>query len=147
MFNKTVEKPLHPIINSGLYKLSIPYFLGQSVPDNETEGHRVYHFPVEAYIQRDNDLAKGIMARFVIYEEERRLVGDWYYKIATILRRAYFTALFIPDHPEKIKWIEYRSASRSDIYEEEIYEIELEWDKDCQWYSFVGMKRLNNIFD
>lgn len=101
MFNKTVETPIHSIINSGLYKLSIPYFLGQSVADNEADGHRVYHFPVEAYIRRDEDLAKGIMARFVIFEDERRLVGDWYYEIATILRRAYFTALFIPDQPKK----------------------------------------------
>ncbi|MFP3126261.1 hypothetical protein OH784_26870 [Ectobacillus funiculus] len=31
------------------------------------------------------------------------------------------------DHPEVIKWIEYRSARRSDIFREEILEIKLGW--------------------
>lgn len=147
MFNKTLEIPMHPIINSGLYKLSIPYFLGQSVPINEEDEYKVYQFPVEAYIRTDEDLEKGVFARFVIYEDESRLVGDWYNSIATILRRSYFTALFIPDTPEKIKWIEYRSSNRSLHGKEEIYEIELEWTKDQQEYNFIGLKNLDSIFD
>ena len=58
---------------------------------------------------------------------EHRLAGDRYADLATILRRTYFTALFMQDHPEVIKWIEYRSARRSDIFREEILEIKLGW--------------------
>ncbi|MGE7609816.1 hypothetical protein ACQKML_24915 [Peribacillus frigoritolerans] len=69
------------------------------------------------------------------------------WRIATILRRSYFTALFIPDTPEKIKWIEYRSSNRSLLGKEEIYEIELECTKDQQEYKFIGSKNLDSIFD
>ena len=58
---------------------------------------------------------------------EHRSAGDRYADLATILRRTYFTALFMQDHPEVIKWIEYRSARRSDIFREEILEIKLGW--------------------
>ena len=62
-----------------------------------------------------------------MYRNEHRSAGDRYADLATILRRAYFTAMFMPDHPEVIKWIEYRSARRSDIFREEILEIKSGW--------------------
>jgi hypothetical protein len=147
IFSKVEEVPLQPIINSGLYKLSIPHFLGQSARVDGSDEHIVHHFPVEAYIRTDEDLAKGIFARFVIYPSEQRPAGDRYAHLATILRRAYFTVLFIPDHPEVIKWIEYRSAHRSNIFQEDILEIKLEWDKKAACYRFVEQSKLDSIFD
>ncbi|MGG4265450.1 hypothetical protein [Peribacillus simplex] len=146
MFNKTLEiPPMKPVINSGLYKLSIPYFLGQSVPVNGDDEFKVYQFPVEAYIRTDKDLEKGVIARFVIYGDETRVVGDRYSSIATILRRSYFTALFIPDTPEKIKWIEYRSSKKNVRAEDEIFEIELTWNEKLQEYKFSDQKKLDSI--
>ncbi|MFB9760434.1 hypothetical protein [Ectobacillus funiculus] len=72
-------------------------------------------------------MAKGIFIIIAVYGNEHRSVGDRYADVATILRRTYFTALFMQDHPEVIKWIEYRSARRSDIFREEILEIKLGW--------------------
>jgi hypothetical protein len=67
--------------------------------------------------------------------------------LATILRRAYFTALFIPNVPEKIKWIEHRNPENTVLNREEIVEIELEWDEKTASYSFVGQRFLNSILD
>ncbi|PHG54357.1 hypothetical protein [Bacillus toyonensis] len=152
MFNKVKEVPLDSVINSGVYKLSIPYFVGQpsNLGANTFEGEYVYEvssYPVEAYIRMDKDLEKGVFARFVIYGNEKKVVGHHFSDLATVLRRAYFTAIFLPDVPERVKWIEYRSAEKNDIYQEEILEIELEWDKDTASYSFVQLKRLDSIFD
>ncbi|MGS2749779.1 hypothetical protein ACVAMH_23265 [Bacillus zanthoxyli] len=151
MFNKVKEVPLDSVINSGVYKLSIPYFVGQpsNLGADTIEGEYVYEvssFPVEAYIRMDKDLEKGVFARFVMYENEKELVGYRYADLATVLRRSYFTAMFLPDNPETIKWIEYRSAEKNPQHEEEILEIELEWNKESASYSFVGHKKLDNIF-
>ncbi|EJQ36085.1 hypothetical protein IEE_05466 [Bacillus cereus BAG5X1-1] len=151
MFNKVKEVPLDSVINSGVYKLSIPYFVGQ--PSNlcadTFEGEYVYEvssFPVEAYIRMDKDLEKGVFARFVIYENEKELVGYRYADLATVLRRAYFTAIFLPDVPERVKWIECRSAKKNDILTDEIVEVELKWNKETASYSFVQQKSLDSIF-
>lgn len=99
------------------------YFLGQSVRINENNEYTVNHFPIEAYIRINENLTKGIFTIIVMCGNEYRLAGDRYADLATILRRTYFTAVFMQDHPEVIKWIEYRSARRSDIFREEILEI------------------------
>jgi hypothetical protein len=151
MFNKIIEVPMHSTINSGLYKLSIPYFVGQSVnlgeePNEKYNTYLVKQFPVEAYIRLDEDLENGLFARFVIYENEKDLVGYRYADLATVLRRSYFTTMFLPDNPETIKWIEYRSAEKNPQHEEEILEIELEWNKESASYNFVGHKKIDSIF-
>ncbi|MDC2867933.1 hypothetical protein [Bacillus sp. BP-3] len=89
----------------------------------------------------------GIFARFVIYGNDIQPVGYRYSQLATILRRAYFTALFIPDVPEKIKWIEHRNPENTVLNREEIVEIKLEWDEKIASYSSVGQRFLKSIFD
>ncbi|WP_342720098.1 hypothetical protein AAG068_28480 (plasmid) [Bacillus paramycoides] len=92
---------------------------------NEDKVREVQRFPVEVYVLNDKDIANDIAARFVIYGNDNRLVGDRYVQLATILRKAYFTALFTPDVPEKIKWIGHRNAKNTVRNREEILEIEL----------------------
>jgi hypothetical protein len=149
VFDKTKEKPIRHMtfINSGVYKLSLPFFLGQLTPINENEEYTVYHFPVEVYIQNDEDLAKGILARFVIHPSKLRPAGDKYEDLATILRRAYFTAILMTAPPEGIKWIEYRDADNIGGREGEIREIKLEWDAKTESYRYVNCTILNSIFD
>lgn len=149
MFKKIEEVPMHHRIHSGVYKFKLPYFTGQpiSLESEVGEEREVQQFPVEVYVLTDKDVASGIGARFVIYGNDSRPVGDRYAQLATILRRAYFTALFIPDVPEKIKWIEHRNAENTVLNREEIVEIELEWDRKSASYSFVGQGFLNSIFD
>ncbi|ARJ25676.1 hypothetical protein ACQKFU_33020 [Bacillus mycoides] len=146
MFKKIVEVPMTQHVYSGKYKFELPYFTGQPI-SLESEGREVQHFPVEAYVRTDKDLANGIFARFVIYGNDIRPVGDRCSQLATILRRAYFTALFIPDVPEKIKWIEHRNPENTVLNREEMVEIELEWDEKTASYSSVGQSFLNSIFD
>ncbi|WP_172805486.1 hypothetical protein [Bacillus mycoides] len=149
MFKKIEEVPMQQHIRSGVYKFAIPYISGEliSLESKEDTEREVQQFPVEVYVLADKDVANGITARFVIYGNEIRPVGDRYPQLATILRRAYFTALFIPDIPEKIKWIEHRKAENTVLNREEIVEIELEWNKKLASYSFVGQRFLNSIFD
>ncbi|MEK4578558.1 MULTISPECIES: hypothetical protein [Bacillus] len=78
-----------------------------------------------------------------MYGNDSRSIGDRY----AILRRAYFSALFIPDVPEKIKWIEHCSTKNTVLNKEEILEIELKWDNNSASYSFEGQSFLNSIFD
>lgn len=149
MFKKIEEVPMHHRIHSGVYKFKLPYFTGQPIflESEEGEEREVQQFPVEVYVLTDKDVSSGIGARFVIYGNDSRPVGDRYAQLATILRRAYFTALFIPDVPEKIKWIEHRNAKNTVLNREEIVEVKLEWDKKSASYSFVGQSFLNSIFD
>lgn len=102
---------------------------------------------MEVYVLNDKDIANGIGARFVMYGDDNRSVGDRYAQLATILRKAYFTALFIPDVPEKIKWIEHRNAKNTVRNREEKLKIELKWDEKSASYSIVGQSLLNSIFD
>ncbi|OTY56723.1 hypothetical protein [Bacillus thuringiensis] len=145
MFNRTKEVPKSQQIHSGLYKFELPYITGlfKSMEPNEDKVREVQRFPVEVYVLNDKDIA----ARFVMYGNDTRAVGDRYAQLATILRRAYFTALFIPDVPEKIKWIEHRNAKNTVRNREEILEIELKWDEKSASYSIVGHSLLNSIFD
>ncbi|MES5930075.1 hypothetical protein QCI77_29665 [Bacillus cereus group sp. MG9] len=149
MFNKTKEVPKYQQIHSGVYKFELPYVTGQfmSTESNEDKVREVHRFPVEVYVLNDKDIANGIGARFVMYGNDNRSVGDRYAQLATILRKAYFTALFIPDVPEKIKWIEHRSTKNTVLNKEEILEIELKWDNKSASYSFEGQSFLNSIFD
>ncbi|MDA1618973.1 hypothetical protein PDK03_20685 [Bacillus cereus group sp. TH204-1LC] len=149
MFNRTKEVPKYQQIHSGLYKFELPYITGlfKSMEPNEDKVREVQRFPVEVYVLNDKDIANDIAARFVMYGNATRSVGDRYAQLATILRRAYFTALFIPDVPEKIKWIEHRSAENTVLNREEIVEIELKWDEKSASYSLVGHSFLNSIFD
>jgi hypothetical protein len=150
MFNRTKELPKYQQIHSGVYKFELPYVTGlfmstESIKDKVRE---VQQFPVEVYVLNDKDIARDISARFVIYGNGSRSVGDRYAQLATILRRAYFTALFIPDVPQKIKWIEYRDSKKNTVLnKEEILEVELKWDEKSASYSFVGNSFLNSIFD
>ncbi|HHB1887441.1 hypothetical protein J0818_28590 [Bacillus cereus] len=149
MFNRTKEVPKYQQIHSGVYKFELPYITGlfKSMEPNEDKVREVQRFPVEVYVLNDKDIANDITARFVMYGNDTRSVGDRYAQLATILRRAYFTALFIPDVPEKIKWIEHRSAENTVLNREEIVEIELKWDEKSASYSLVGHSFLNSIFD
>lgn len=149
MFNRTKEVPKYQQIHSGVYKFELPYITGlfKSMEPNEDKVREVQRFPVEVYVLNDKDIANDIAARFVMYGNDTRSVGDRYAQLATILRRAYFTALFIPDVPEKIKWIEHRSAENTVLNREEIVEIELKWDEKSASYSLVGHSFLNSIFD
>lgn len=149
MFNRTKEIPKYQQIHSGLYKFELPYITGlfKSMEPNEDKVREVQRFPVEVYGLNDKDIANDIEARFVMYGNDNRSVGDRYAQLATILRRAYFTALFIPDVPEKIKWIEHRNAKNTVRNREEILEIELKWDEKSASYSIVGHSLLNSIFD
>ncbi|MEH7458068.1 hypothetical protein V7183_12720 [Bacillus sp. JJ1127] len=149
MFNKTKEVPKYQQKHSGVYKFELPYFTGLviSMESNEDKLREVQRFPVEVYVLTDKDLASGIGARFVMYGNDSRSVGDRYAQLATILRRAYFTALFIPDVPRKIKWIEYRDAKNTVLNREEILEIKLKWDEKSASYSIVGHSLLKSIFD
>ncbi|GIX59422.1 hypothetical protein P4310_18015 [Bacillus thuringiensis] len=149
MFNRTKEVPKYQQIHSGLYKFELPYITGlfKSMEANEDKVREVQRFPVEVYVLNDKDIANDIEARFVMFGNDTRSVGDRYAQLATILRRAYFTALFIPDVPEKIKWIEHRNAKNTVRNREEILEIELKWDEKSASYSIVGHSLLNSIFD
>ncbi|HEF1906369.1 MULTISPECIES: hypothetical protein [Bacillus] len=149
MFNRTKELPKYQQIHSGVYKFELPYVTGlfMSTESNKDKVREVQQFPVEVYVLNDKDIARGISARFVIYGNGSRSVGDRYAQLATILRRAYFTALFIPDVPQKIKWIEYRDSKNTVLNKEEILEVELKWDEKSASYSFVGNSFLNSIFD
>ncbi|TKH29867.1 hypothetical protein [Bacillus cereus] len=149
MFNRTKEVPKYQQIHSGVYKFELPYITGlfKSMEPNEDKVREVQRFPVEVYVLNDKDIANDIAARFVMYGNDTRSVGDRYAQLATILRRAYFTALFIPDAPEKIKWIEHRNAKNTVLNREEIVEIELKWDEKSASYSLVGHSFLNSIFD
>ncbi|MDV6039979.1 hypothetical protein N7X28_26430 [Bacillus sp. SM-B1] len=149
MFNRTKEVPKYQQIHSGLYKFELPHITGlfKSMEPDEDKVREVQRFPVEVYVLNDKDIANDIAARFVMYGNDTRAVGDRYAQLATILRRAYFTALFIPDVPEKIKWIEHRSAENTVLNREEIVEIELKWDEKSASYSLVGHSFLNSIFD
>lgn len=149
MFNRTKEVPKYQQIHSGVYKFELPYVTGlfMSTESNEDKVREVQRFPVEVYVLNDKDIARDIGARFVMYGNGSRSVGDRYAQLATILRRAYFTALFIPDVPKKIKWIEHRYAENTVLNREEILEIELKWDEKSASYSIVGHSLLNSIFD
>ncbi|PGU00097.1 hypothetical protein [Bacillus cereus] len=149
MFNRTKEVPKYQQIHSGVYKLELPHITGlfKSMEPDEDKVREVQRFPVEVYVLNDKDIANDIAARFVMYGNDTRSVGDRYAQLATILRRAYFTALFIPDVPEKIKWIEHRNAKNTVRNREEILEIELKWDEKSASYSIVGHSLLNSIFD
>ncbi|CUB15170.1 hypothetical protein BN2127_JRS1_05360 [Bacillus cereus] len=149
MFNRTKEVPKYQQIHSGLYKFELPYITGlfKSMEPNEDKVREVQRFPVEVYVLNDKDIANDIEARFVMYGNDTRSVGDRYAQLATILRRAYFTSLFIPDVPEKIKWIEHRNAKNTVRNREEILGIELKWDEKSASYSIVGHSLLNSIFD
>ncbi|MEW4315179.1 hypothetical protein Q0N71_03105 [Bacillus thuringiensis] len=149
MFNRTKEVPKYQQIHSGVYKFELPYITGlfKSMEPNEDKVREVQRFPVEVYVLNDKDIVNDIEARFVMYGNDTRSVGDRYAQLATILRRAYFTALFIPDVPEKIKWIEHRNAKNTVRNREEILEIELKWDEKSASYSIVGHSLLNSIFD
>ncbi|MES5865822.1 hypothetical protein [Bacillus cereus group sp. RP32] len=149
MFNRTKEVPKYQQIHSGVYKFELPYVTGlfKSTESNEDKVREVQRFPVEVYVLNDKDIARDIGARFVMYSNGNRSVGDRYAQLATILRRAYFTALFIPDVPQKIKWIEYRDSKNTVLNKEEILEVELKWDEKSASYSFVGNSFLNSIFD
>ncbi|GAA3313846.1 hypothetical protein GCM10020331_004920 [Ectobacillus funiculus] len=70
---------------------------------NENNEYTVNHFMIESYIRINDNLAKGIFTIIVIYGNEHRSAGDRYADLATILRRTYFTAVFMQDHPEVIK--------------------------------------------
>ncbi|MED2693443.1 hypothetical protein [Bacillus toyonensis] len=149
MFNRIKEVPKYQQIHSGVYKFELPYITGlfKSMEPNEDKVREVQRFPVEVYVLNDKDIVNDIAARFVMYGNDTRSVGDRYAQLATILRRAYFTALFIPDVPEKIKWIEHRNAKNTVRNREEILEIELKWDEKSASYSIVGHSLLNSIFD
>ncbi|MGH1329170.1 hypothetical protein [Bacillus pretiosus] len=149
MFNRTKEVPKYQQIHSGVYKFELPYITGlfKSLEPNEDKVREVQQFPVEVYVLNDKDIANDIAARFVMYGNDTRSVGDRYAQLATVLRRAYFTALFIPDVPEKIKWIEHRNAENTVLNREEIVEIELKWDEKSASYSLVGHSFPNSIFD
>ena len=149
MFNRTKELPKYQQIHSGVYKFELPYVTGlfMSTESNKDKVREVQQFPVEVYVLNDKDIARDISARFVIYGNGSRSVGDRYAQLATILRRAYFTALFIPDVPQKIKWIEYRDSKNTVLKKEEILEVELKWDEKSASYSFVGNSFLDSIFD
>ncbi|MED3126846.1 hypothetical protein [Bacillus wiedmannii] len=145
MFNRTKEVPKYQQIHSGLYKFELPYITGlfKSMEPNEDKVREVQRFPVEVYVLNDKDIA----ARFVMYGNDTLSVGDRYAQLATILRKAYFTALFTPDVPGKIKWIEHRNAKNTVRNREEILEIELKWDEKLASYSILGHSLLNSIFD
>lgn len=64
-----------------------------------------------------------------------------------ILRKAYFTALFVLDVSEKIKWIEHRNSINTVRNREEILEIELKWDGKSSSFSIVGYSLLTSFFD
>ncbi|MCH5470458.1 MULTISPECIES: hypothetical protein [Bacillus] len=149
MFNRIKEVPKYQQIHSGVYKFELPHITGlfKSMEPNEDKVREVQRYPVEVYVLNDKDIANDIEARFVMYGNDTRSVGDRYAQLATILRRAYFTALFIPDVPEKIKWIEHRNAKNTVRNREEILEIELKWDEKSASYSIVGHSLLNSIFD
>lgn len=149
MFNRTKEVPKYQQIHSGVYKFELPYITGQFIymEPNEDKVREVQLFPVEVYVLNDKDVANGIGARFVMHGNGSQSVGDRYAQLATILRRAYFTALFIPDVPKKIKWIEHRNAKNTVLNREEILEIELKWEEKSASYSIVGQSLLNRIFD
>lgn len=149
MFNRTKEVPKYQQIHFGVYKFELPHITGlfKSMEPNEDKVREVQRFPVEVYVLNDKDIANDIAARFVMYGNDTRSLGDRYGQLATILRKAYFTTLFTPDVPRKIKWIEHRNAKNTVRNREELLEVELIWDGKLASYSIVGHSLLNSIFD
>ncbi|MGG0891919.1 hypothetical protein [Cytobacillus horneckiae] len=61
MLKNNKEASMLPLPNEGLYRFSLPYFFIPSVEISSEEGHKVYSFPVEAYLKKKKDLVKGFL--------------------------------------------------------------------------------------
>ncbi|MFP5108532.1 hypothetical protein ACSU6B_17415 [Neobacillus sp. C211] len=150
MFNKRKEEtiPVMTFLTPGVYRFSLPFFLGHSIPlSDEGQERRVYHFPVDAYIHTEEVSEKGIAARFVINGGNHGVPGGHYESLATILRRSYFTQVLMETPPEQVKWILYFDAEHGSNGEEEIFEKMLKWDEKTSNYYPAGQKLLTSVFD